>query len=144
VQESDLSESEVDREELVERAVSLVEEICRSDVWQRVTGGGERLVEVPFSIAVTADEIPSGVDVDRGPAAAAADPVVAASCPVLIRGQIDAVFHDASTAPPVGMTDWVIVDWKTTSVAAADAAKLEDHYRPQVRLYARCWAAGPG
>lgn len=154
VQESDFAECDIDREELVERAVSLVEEIRRSDVWQRITAGGERLVEVPFSIAVTAEEIPPGVEVDRGPAAVAAvtadpssaspAPAVASSCPVLIRGQIDGVFHDASAAPPAGMTDWVIVDWKTTSVADADAAKLEDHYRPQLRLYARCWAVGPG
>lgn len=42
------------------------------------------------------------------------------------------------------MTDWVIVDWKTTSVTDADATKLEDHYRPQLRLYARCWAVDFG
>jgi RecB family exonuclease len=36
----------------------------------------------------------------------------------------------------------VVIDWKTTSVTAADAERLVDHYRPQLRLYARCWAAG--
>jgi ATP-dependent exoDNAse (exonuclease V) beta subunit len=61
---------------------------------------------------------------------------------VLIRGRIDAVFRDGSAPPPPGMTDWVIVDWKTTSVSDADSAALDAHYRPQVELYARCWAAG--
>jgi hypothetical protein len=40
--------------------------------------------------------------------------------------------------------DWVILDWKTTSVIAADRGRLRDHYVPQLVLYARCWAAAPG
>jgi len=36
----------------------------------------------------------------------------------------------------------VILDWKTHSVTAADETRLEAHYRPQLALYARCWAAG--
>jgi ATP-dependent exoDNAse (exonuclease V) beta subunit len=107
-------------------------------------------VEVPFSIAVSIDEIPAGVEVDVGPGVSATDAgqggpagcLAASALPVLIRGQIDAVFREPSTAPPAGMTDWVILDWKTTSVTAADAERLVDHYRPQLRLYARCWAAG--
>jgi ATP-dependent exoDNAse (exonuclease V) beta subunit len=121
-------------------------------VWRRIVASPERHVEVPFSIAVAGEEIPADVAVDRGPAGAtgagsngggpaAADPTTPA-VPVLIRGQIDAVFHDAATTPPAGMSKWVIVDWKTTSVADSDAEKLVEHYRPQLRLYARCWATG--
>ena len=49
---------------------------------------------------------------------------------------------NGASSPPAGMTNWEILDWKTTSVADADAAKLEEHYRPQLVLYARCWASG--
>jgi ATP-dependent exoDNAse (exonuclease V) beta subunit len=42
------------------------------------------------------------------------------------------------------MSDWIILDWKTTSVADRDAARLMEHYRPQLTLYARCWATGQG
>ena len=140
VEESDLAESGIPPEQLVRRAVDLVEEIRRSDIWRRLPANAGDFVEVPFSIAVAAQEVPADVEVDHGPGATSAEAVT--GVPVLIRGQIDAVFRDASSAPPAGMTDWIILDWKTTSVAAADARKLEDHYRPQLRLYARCWAAG--
>ena len=153
VAESDLAESGIDRKAMNDRAVALVEEILRSEVWRRIEAATERHVEVPFSIAVSIDEIPAGVEVDMGPGGSATDAGQggAAAClaasalpalPVLIRGQIDAVFREPSAAPPAGMTDWVILDWKTTSVTAADAERLVDHYRPQLRLYARCWAAG--
>ena len=130
--------------------MALVEDILRSKAWRRIEAAAERYVEVPFSIAVASDEIPAGVEADAGPGRAAADAVqgsaevspASSGLPVLIRGQIDAVFRDASPAPPDDMTDWVILDWKTTSVTDADADKLADHYRPQLRLYARCWAAG--
>jgi len=148
VAESDLAESGIDRTMLAERAVTLVEEIQRSDVWRRLEAASQRHDEVPFSIAVLADEIPAGVEVDFGPGrtAAAAGPArggakqASGSPPVLIRGQIDAVYCE-TPPPPAGMTRWVIVDWKTTSIADSEAEKLVAHYRPQLRLYARCWAA---
>jgi ATP-dependent helicase/nuclease subunit A len=141
VQESDLADSGIDREELVRRAVALVADIRRSDVWRRLRDSRPHHVEVPFSIAVVAGEIPPGVAVDRGPALGGHDQP-AASVPVLIRGQIDAVFRNATSRPPAGMTHWEILDWKTTSVTDADATKLVQHYRPQLTLYARCWASG--
>jgi len=148
VAESDLAESGLDRGSLADRAVSLVEHVRASDVWRRIVASPERHVEVPFSITVAGDEIPADVAIDRGPGegtsggAPAAAGTTAPAVPVLIRGQIDAVFRDDASSPPTGMSKWVIVDWKTTSVAEADMEKLVDHYRPQLRLYARCWAAG--
>ncbi len=133
----DLADGEAGRASLVGRAVDLVKDILGSDVWRRIQASNERHVEVPFSIAVTPAEIPVGVEVDRGPGVVDADP---ATVPVLVRGQIDAVFRDLYSPPQPGMSDWVIVDWKTTSATDADAARLEDHYRPQLRLYARAWA----
>ncbi len=146
IEESDLAESGVARLDLVNRAVTLVEEIQGSPAWRRIRESRERYVEVPFTIAVQSAEIPAGVAIDVGPglpATAAADllakaAVGGAPLPVLIRGQIDAVFDESSTTE----RHWVILDWKTTSVADRDAGKLEDHYRPQLALYARCWAAG--
>ncbi|MFM8893530.1 MAG: PD-(D/E)XK nuclease family protein, partial [Planctomycetia bacterium] len=145
VAESDLAESGIDRDSLARQAVALVDRVRASDVWRRIVASSERHVEVPFSLVVADDEIPDGVSIDRGPACEARDGDPAGSdsaVPVLIRGQIDAVFRDVATSPPPGMSGWVIVDWKTTSAADADVGKLTDHYRPQLRLYARCWAAG--
>lgn len=147
IETSDLADVGLDREDVARRAAALVNDIRTSPLWQRIEASCEQRVEVPFSIAVDSDAIPTGVAIDYGPRASGlAGPALAgltlASTPVLIRGQIDAVFRDGSTPPPPGMTDWVIVDWKTTSVSDADSAALDAHYRPQVELYARCWAAG--
>ncbi len=138
-----LTECGLDRAELVQRALDLVQDIQRSDVWQRIETSRVHDVEVPFVIAVDSAAVPSEVTVDLGPS----DAVVTDSpphIPVLIRGQIDAVYKENPdvAAPPPGMTDWMIVDWKTTSVTEAGAAALEAHYRPQVDLYARAWSAG--
>lgn len=151
IEESDFADSGIARQTLVDRAVALVAEIQRSAAWRRIRESRERHVEVPFTIAVRGDEIPPGVAVDAGPGRA--EPAVAdrhgaapagdASLPVLIRGQIDAVFRETAP-PPADMSDWIILDWKTTSVADRDAARLMDHYRPQLTLYARCWATGQG
>ena len=51
----------------------------------------------------------------------------------MIRGVIDLVYGD-----PVA-DRWTVVDWKTDSVTAASESQLDDHYRPQVELYAECW-----
>lgn len=85
----------------------LVEEIRQSEVWRRIEAAAERHVEVPFSIAVSADEIPAGVELDVGPGRAVAEAGQAGgearqasgSPPVLIRGQIDAVFREKAAAP---------------------------------------------
>ncbi|MFM7035692.1 MAG: PD-(D/E)XK nuclease family protein, partial [Planctomycetia bacterium] len=148
IEESDLAESGIARQTLMERAIGLVEEIRRSTAWQRISRSRERYVEVPFTIAIRGDEIPDGVAVDMGPGqsqSAGADLMASAaaagtSLPVLVRGQIDAVFEEAAATPDE--SGWIILDWKTTSVADRDVGKLTDHYRPQLRLYARCWAAG--
>jgi ATP-dependent helicase/nuclease subunit A len=137
--ESDLAESGIARRTLVDRAVALVEEIRQSTTWQRIRASRERHVEVPFTIAVAGGEIPAAVTVDAGPGQTDSAAAFGDSLPVLIRGQIDAVFEEADTAS--GDSAWIILDWKTTSVIDRDAEILQDHYRPQLRLYARCWAA---
>ena len=141
VEQSDLAESGFDRGLLVARAVALVGEVMRSPVWRRLGAGTARRVEVPFTIAVHPAEIPPGVETDYGPGDGRS--AAAGRVPVLVRGQIDLVFRDASAPPPAGMSDWLVVDWKTTSAIAADRGRLAEHYRPQLRLYARCWAT-PG
>jgi hypothetical protein len=144
VEASDLAESGLDRQELARRATTLVEEVLASTAWRRIVASPERYVEVPFTIAVAAAEIPPTVEVDIGPGeAAGSDGGACAAAPVVIRGQIDAVFRDVAVPPPAGMSDWVILDWKTTSVIDADEARLREHYAPQLVLYARCWAADP-
>lgn len=137
---TDILECGLTRTELTSRALNLVADIRASDIWRRIEASPEHYVEVPFVIAVDAGAIPPGVAIDRGPEDGS--PVQG---PILIRGQIDAVFLDTSdiaTPPPPDTTDWIIVDWKTTSVTDAGAIALEAHYQPQVELYARAWSAG--
>ena len=107
-------------------------------------------MEVPFSICVDAAEIGTDVPVDYGPARNGFDPTandedqtMRIRPPVLIRGQIDLTFRDASATPSETMTDWSIVDWKTSAVIDADEQRLTDSYRSQLLLYARCWAVLP-
>ncbi len=157
IAETDLLQSGHDQQLLITRAVELVQEVMQHPVWRRIVAGAQCHVELPFTISVPAAEITAEVEVDYGPVpetldamkaarigtapAQAATTVVTEKPPVLIRGQIDLVYQDPDTAPNAGMTDWLVLDWKTTSVADSEIGKLEDHYRPQLRLYARCWAA---
>lgn len=145
--ESELSESGLDLAMLADRAVELVEEVRQSPLWKRIQAGGECYMEVPFSICVDAAEVGPKVPVDYGPVCDGLDPIATdeeqpppSRPPVLIRGQIDLTFRDASATPAESMTDWFVVDWKTSAVVAADKQKLIDSYRPQITLYARCWA----
>jgi ATP-dependent exoDNAse (exonuclease V) beta subunit len=106
-----------------------------SDIWRRATASPRCYVEVPFTLQVASDQLPAGVDLDAGPGAATPPEPL----PTLIRGVIDLVFADAPDA--TGDAGWTIVDWKTTSAIAESDTTLADHYLPQLRLYARCWAA---
>ena len=81
---------------------------------------------------------PDDVDIDSG----CQKSRMPTTAPVLIHGQIDAVFKDESTKPPPGMSEWIIVDWKTVSVADCDRDALATHYQPQIQLYAYCWSIG--
>jgi len=151
--DGDTAESGGDIAALAERAVELVREIQASPLWKQIHSGAEYFMEVPFSIFIEPGEVGQNVKVDYGPAhnsdgskaegpagdTAGADPAEGRPA-VLVRGQIDLVFRDGSQPPPANMSEWVVLDWKTTSVTDADRGKLEESYRPQVRLYARCWA----
>jgi len=146
--ESELAESGMDLAMLADRAVELVEEVRQSPLWKRIQAGGECYMEVPFSICVDAAEIGPDVPVDYGPAHNGFDPITnnekqptPPRPTVLIRGQIDLVFRDVSASTTETMTDWSIVDWKTSAVLDADEQKMIDSYRPQLSLYARCWAS---
>lgn len=109
------------------RAVATVREVLASPVWRRAQASGRRFVEVPFAVHVRGEDLPERVRRlagDGGP------------LPTVIRGVIDLVF-----AEPGG--GWTVVDWKTDSVTQASERLLEDHYRPQVELYADCWRLLP-
>ena len=109
----------------VERAVAIVKSVTDSDVWARSCAAACRFVEVPFSIQVSGESLGARV---RESATLTGPPV-----PTVIRGVIDLVFGEPGT------DRWTVVDWKTDSVTAASESKLDDHYRPQVELYAECW-----
>lgn len=82
-----------------------------SELWKRATASGRVLTEVPFQVVLEEK---------------AGEP------PVLVRGAVDLAFRE-----PAG---WVLVDYKTDSVASPeDARRLAAEYAPQVEMYARAW-----
>jgi ATP-dependent helicase/nuclease subunit A len=108
---------------LVERALETVRDVMASAIWKRAAASDRRFVEVPFSLQVRGDDLPERVRHLAGDGS---------PLPTVVRGVIDLVFREADG-------HWTVVDWKTDSVAATSARMLEDHYRPQVELYADCW-----
>jgi len=110
-----------------ERAVATVRDVLASDVWKRSQASGARFVEVPFSIQIRGADLPERVRKLAGDGA---------PLPTVIRGVIDLVFREAAGG-------WIVVDWKTDSVVRASEHLLEEHYRPQVALYADCWRLLP-
>lgn len=105
-------------------AVELVGAIKSSELWRESHAGPRSFAEVPFSIQVSGESL--GDDA-RNAAGLTGPPV-----PTVIRGVIDRVFEDRDTR-------WRVIDWKTDAVTDASRSKLDDHYRPQVDLYAQCW-----
>ncbi|MEI6239633.1 MAG: UvrD-helicase domain-containing protein, partial [Planctomycetia bacterium] len=106
------------------RAVETVQEVFASAVWQRAQASPARFVEVPFAVQVRAEDLPEKVRKLAGDGA---------PLPTVVRGVIDLVFAEAAPGA------WTVVDWKTDAVTKASEKLLEDHYRPQVELYAECW-----
>ncbi|MFM8857188.1 MAG: UvrD-helicase domain-containing protein, partial [Actinomycetota bacterium] len=105
-------------------AVELVRAIQSSELWQESHAGPQAFAELPFSIQVSGESLG---DEARAVAGLSGPPV-----PTVIRGVIDRVFEDRDAR-------WRVIDWKTDAVTAASRSKLDDHYRPQVDLYAQCW-----
>jgi ATP-dependent helicase/nuclease subunit A len=121
------------------QAVATVRSVMQSDIWQRSQASGQRYVEVPFSLQVRGEDLPENV---RSLAGDGGPPL-----PTVVRGVIDLVFQEPGDAKQPacsqesGTDRWTVVDWKTDSVTAASESLLEDHYRPQVELYAECWSS---
>ncbi len=99
-------------------AVRTVRRVMESEVWQRARAAPERHVEVPFAVQVPTAEL-------RGAAPHA--PAV-----TVLQGVVDLAYRVDG--------GWELVEYKT-DVVDGDLAPWVDHYAPQVRLYARHWAA---
>ena len=140
VQETLLDE-DADHGALVENALSLVREVMASEIWKLAQASPRAYREAPFTVQLSAKELP-GFTLDAGPLNdLQADQACEQSVlPTLIHGVIDLVFEDARRVGPNGTAGWTIVDWKTSNVGAT-GKEIEAYYRPQVQLYARCWAA---
>jgi ATP-dependent helicase/nuclease subunit A len=105
-------------------AVELVQAIKSSELWRESHAGPRSFAELPFSVQVSGESLG---DEARAAAGLSGPPV-----PTVIRGVIDRVFEDRDAR-------WRVIDWKTDAVTEASRSKLDDHYRPQVDLYAQCW-----
>ena len=95
---------------LAESAISTVQAIMRSELWQRALRSSQRFVEVPFQVLLTSQSV---------------------SVPTVVRGAIDLIFRE-----PDG---WVLVDVKTDRLPGSRTEPLVGKYGPQVRLYADAW-----
>jgi ATP-dependent helicase/nuclease subunit A len=95
--------------ELVESATGIIRSVMASQVWKRAQQSDHCLTEVPFQ--VLREE--------------------AGEVPTVLRGAIDLIFKEED--------GWVLVDYKTDSLAGKKPGDLAGKYAPQVRLYASAW-----
>jgi ATP-dependent helicase/nuclease subunit A len=105
-----------------ERAAAEVDEVMRvveaargSPLWARALAAERRLVEVPFALPVDRKE--AGLDVGPGP--------------TVLQGVIDLVFEEED--------GWVLIDYKSDTVTAANRGAVEAFYAPQIAHYRRYW-----
>ncbi|MBC2727388.1 exodeoxyribonuclease V subunit beta [Desulfosporosinus sp.] len=112
-----VNEESLERKEEVYR---VVEEFCRTDLWQRITRAESKYTEVPFSLQI-----------DNG------HPLNAYvkgenEKPVILSGIIDLAFKENE--------EWVIVDYKTDRVnEESDLDRLREFYAPQLKMYCEVW-----
>jgi ATP-dependent exoDNAse (exonuclease V) beta subunit len=102
-------------------AVTTVLAVMQSEVWRRARQSPERHLEVPFAVQVPTEEL--------RPREPEAPPVT------VLHGRVDLAYRVDG--------GWELVDYKT-DVIEGDPAPWVEHYAPQVRLYARHWAAISG
>ncbi len=98
----------------LEEVVRVVEAVRASPLWARARQAKQRLVEVPFALRVTPEEI----GLADGPEG------------TLLQGAIDLVFEEED--------GWVLVDYKSDTVGK-NRDSLVRFYAPQVTLYSRYW-----
>ncbi len=112
-----LAEEERPAEELSE-VLRVAEAVRSSELWTRARRAKRRLVEVPFALRVSPDEIRL--------AGAAGDTLDS-----LLQGAIDLVFEEDD--------GWVLVDYKSDAVTPENREGLVRYYEPQVAMYSRYW-----
>jgi len=95
--------------ELVASATGIIRSVMASQVWKRAQQSDHCLTEVPFQV----------LREETG------------EVPTMLRGAIDLIFKEVD--------GWVLVDYKTDSLAGKKPGDLAGKYAPQVRLYAAAW-----
>jgi ATP-dependent helicase/nuclease subunit A len=108
--------------------VRIVEAVTASPLWSEATAADALLLEVPFAIAVDAEDY-AGI-VSALPAHAA--PASGAAPTEIIEGVIDLAFRH-------GGGGWTIVDYKSDAAGAGIGAERMARYDGQVALYAEAW-----
>ena len=94
---------------LAGEAAGTVRSVMDSEIWKRARGSDRRFTEVPFQVPL-----------EEG------TPV-----PTVLRGSIDLVFEEED--------GWVLVDYKTDTVAGTTPQRLLERYAPQLEVYADAW-----
>lgn len=109
-----VAEEEHLKEELIPEAISLLERVLASSIWQRALNAGQRLHEFAFMIASKETDGPDSI----------------------LRGVIDLVFEEAD--------GWVIVDFKTDLYEEQLQEDFVNFYAPQLRAYGDIWLQSTG
>jgi ATP-dependent helicase/nuclease subunit A len=93
----------------VDELISTVQSVTASDIWKRAQASKRCYSELPFETTITGDD----------------------GKPQLVRGVIDLIFEEED--------GWVIVDYKTDSIAGNDYQISTEYYRGQLTEYAAQW-----
>jgi ATP-dependent helicase/nuclease subunit A len=94
---------------LAESATGIILSVMASQAWKRAQQSDHCLTEVPFQV----------LREETG------------ESPTVLRGAIDLIFKEED--------GWVLMDYKTDSLAGKKPGELVRKYSPQVRLYAAAW-----
>jgi ATP-dependent exoDNAse (exonuclease V) beta subunit len=106
---------------VVADAVDLVERVVHTPFWKDVRGGGDVLVEVPFSVRLAPGESLGGL--------------TAGAVATVVQGVIDLVHRSGN--------GWRILDYKT-DLASEDEAALMARHGPQLATYRAAWERTTG
>ncbi len=95
--------------ERIDELLATVGAVTQSEIWQRSRSAIRSYTELPLEICSQADDLR----------------------PVITRGVIDLIFEESD--------GWVVVDYKTDEITAADIESAVEYYRPQLIGYAQHW-----
>ncbi|SDJ83999.1 UvrD-helicase domain-containing protein [Paenibacillus naphthalenovorans] len=115
-------------------ALSMMQEVLASELWQRSLRSKQRLFEIPIMMVQCNKETAVHFTNDQTiseTAASAFEPESDIGY-LLIKGVVDFAFEEED--------GWVIVDFKTDQLDEVKLQQFVQYYAPQVKTYAKAWS----